>query len=30
LLRDQIVEFRRTLAIEEPNRIVPREFVRAK
>jgi excinuclease ABC subunit B len=30
LLRDQVVELRRTLATEEPERIVPREFVRAK
>jgi excinuclease ABC subunit B len=30
LLRDQVVELRRTLAIEEPDRIVPREFVRAR
>jgi excinuclease ABC subunit B len=29
LLRDQIVEFRRTLATEEPERIVPREFARS-
>jgi excinuclease ABC subunit B len=28
LLRDQIVELRRTLATEEPDRIVPREFTR--
>jgi len=27
LLRDQVVELRRTLAIEEPDRIVPRELV---
>jgi excinuclease ABC subunit B len=30
LLRDQIIELRRTLATEEPERIVPREFVRAR
>jgi excinuclease ABC subunit B len=29
ILRDQIVELRRTLATEEPERIVPREFTRA-
>jgi excinuclease UvrABC helicase subunit UvrB len=29
LLRDQVIELRRTLAVEEPERIVPREFVRA-
>jgi excinuclease ABC subunit B len=29
LLRDQIVELRRTVAAEEPERIVPREFTRA-
>jgi excinuclease ABC subunit B len=28
LLRDQVIELRRTLAIEEPDRIVPREFTR--
>jgi excinuclease ABC subunit B len=28
LLRDQVVELRRTLAVEEPDRIVPREFTR--
>jgi excinuclease ABC subunit B len=28
LLRDQVIELRRTLAVEEPDRIVPREFVR--
>ena len=28
LLRDQVVELRRTLAVEEPDRVVPREFVR--
>jgi excinuclease ABC subunit B len=28
LLRDQVIELRRTLAVEEPERIVPREFVR--
>ncbi len=27
LLRDQVVELRRTLAIEEPDRIVPRELI---
>ena len=27
LLRDQVIELRRTLAVEEPDRIVPREFV---
>jgi excinuclease ABC subunit B len=27
LLRDQVVELRRTLAVEEPDRIVPRELV---
>src|SRR5262249_37848190 len=27
LLRDQIIELRRTLATEEPERIVPREFL---
>jgi excinuclease UvrABC helicase subunit UvrB len=27
LLRDQVIELRRTLAVEEPERIVPREFV---
>ncbi|MGI9147097.1 MAG: excinuclease ABC subunit UvrB [Chloroflexota bacterium] len=30
LLRDQVVELRRTLAVDEPDRIVPREFVRAR
>ena len=30
LLRDQIIELRRTLAVDEPDRIVPREFVRAR
>jgi excinuclease ABC subunit B len=30
LLRDQIIELRRTLATEEPERIVPREFLRAR
>jgi excinuclease ABC subunit B len=30
LLRDQVIELRRTLAVEEPDRIVPREFVRAR
>ena len=28
LLRDQVIELRRTLALEEPDRIVPREFTR--
>ena len=28
LLRDQVIELRRTLAVEEPERIVPREFTR--
>ena len=28
LLRDQVIELRRTLAAEEPERIVPREFTR--
>ena len=28
LLRDQVVELRRTLAVEEPDRVVPREFTR--
>ena len=28
LLRDQVIELRRTLAVEEPDRIVPREFTR--
>jgi excinuclease ABC subunit B len=28
LLRDQVIELRRTLAVEEPERIVPREFAR--
>jgi excinuclease ABC subunit B len=28
LLRDQVIELRRTLAIEEPDRVVPREFAR--
>jgi excinuclease ABC subunit B len=28
VLRDQVVELRRTLAVEEPERIVPREFTR--
>jgi excinuclease ABC subunit B len=28
LLRDQVVELRRTLAVDEPDRIVPREFTR--
>ena len=27
LLRDQVIELRRTLAVEEPDRVVPREFV---
>ncbi len=30
LLRDQVIELRRTLATEEPERIVPREFLRAR
>src|SRR6266571_2915994 len=30
LLRDQVIELRRTLAVDEPERIVPREFVRAR
>jgi excinuclease ABC subunit B len=30
LLRDQVIELRRTLAVDEPDRIVPREFVRAR
>jgi len=30
LLRDQIVELRRTLATDEPERIVPKEFVRSR
>jgi len=30
LLRDQVIELRRTLAAEEPERIVPREFVRSR
>jgi excinuclease ABC subunit B len=30
LLRDQIVELRRTLATDEPERIVPKEFTRAR
>jgi len=30
LLRDQVIELRRTLAVEEPERIVPREFVRQR
>jgi excinuclease ABC subunit B len=30
LLRDQVIELRRTLAIDEPDRIVPREFVRSR
>jgi excinuclease ABC subunit B len=30
LLRDQVIELRRTLAAEEPDRVVPREFVRPK
>jgi len=29
-LRDQVIELRRTLAVEEPERIVPREFVRSR
>jgi excinuclease ABC subunit B len=28
LLRDQVIELRRTLAVEEPDRVVPREFTR--
>jgi excinuclease ABC subunit B len=28
LLRDQVIELRRTLAVEEPDRVVPREFLR--
>ena len=28
LLRDQVIELRRTLAVEEPERVVPREFAR--
>ena len=28
LLRDQVIELRRTLAVEEPDRVVPREFQR--
>ena len=28
LLRDQVIELRRTLAVEEPDRVVPREFIR--
>ena len=30
LLRDQVIELRRTLAVDEPDRIVPREFVRSR
>jgi excinuclease ABC subunit B len=30
LLRDQVIELRRTLAVEEPERIVPREFVQPR
>jgi excinuclease ABC subunit B len=30
LLRDQVIELRRTLATDEPDRIVPREFVRTR
>jgi len=30
LLRDQVIELRRTAAAEEPERIVPREFVRSR
>src|ERR671932_2235312 len=30
LLRDQVIELRRTLAVEEPDRIVPREFTEAR
>jgi excinuclease UvrABC helicase subunit UvrB/intein/homing endonuclease len=30
LLRDQVIDLRRTLATEEPERIVPREFLRAR
>lgn len=30
LLRDQVIELRRTLAVEEPERIVPREFTQAR
>jgi excinuclease UvrABC helicase subunit UvrB len=30
LLRDQVIELRRTLAVEEPDRIVPREFTQAR
>ena len=30
LLRDQVIELRRTLATEEPERIVPREFTQAR
>src|SRR5438876_3123016 len=30
LLRDQVIELRRTLAVDEPERIVPREFVRSR
>jgi excinuclease ABC subunit B len=30
LLRDQVIELRRTLAVEEPDRIVPREFSQAR
>jgi excinuclease ABC subunit B len=30
LLRDQVIELRRTLAVEEPDRIVPREFTQQR
>src|SRR5205814_3216729 len=30
LLRDQVVELRRTVAVEEPERIVPREFTQPR
>ena len=30
LLRDQIVELKRTLAVEEPEQIVPRAFLRVR
>ena len=30
LLRDQVIELRRTAAAEEPERIVPREFIRSR
>jgi excinuclease UvrABC nuclease subunit len=30
LLRDQIIELRRTLAVEEPDGVVPREFTQQR